>query len=64
MSYLLDKCTFEPVTDELLARLNDFVCLHETDISDFFKTKAVKSAYDSHRPNFRELTIGLKYTKL
>lgn len=44
MSYLLEKCTFEPITDELLARLNDFVCLHETDISDFFKTKAVKSA--------------------
>lgn len=44
MSYLLENCTFEPVTDELLARLKDFVCHHETDISDFFKHKAAKSA--------------------
>lgn len=44
MGYLTDSCTFKPISDELLARLNDFVCHHETDISDFFKTKAVKSA--------------------
>ena len=40
MGYLFDQCKFEPVTAELLTRLNDFVCHHETDISDFFKQKA------------------------
>lgn len=44
MSYLTEHCTFAPVTDELLARLNDFACHHETDISDFFKHKAVKAS--------------------
>jgi len=44
MSYIQDHCTFAPVTDELLSRLNDFVCHHETDISDFFKSKAVKAS--------------------
>jgi len=44
MSYIQDHCTFAPVTDELLSRLNDFVCHHETDISDFFKAKAVKAS--------------------
>ena len=41
MSYLIDQCTFKPITDELLIRLNDFVCHNETDISDFFKQKTV-----------------------
>lgn len=36
MSYIQDHCTFAPITDELLSRLKDFVCRHETDISDFF----------------------------
>ena len=40
MGYLFEQCKFEPVTAELLTRLNDFVCHHETDISDFFKQKA------------------------
>lgn len=41
MGFLTDQCAFKPVTDELLTRLNDFMCHHETDISDFFKHKAV-----------------------
>lgn len=44
MSYIQDHCTFAPITDELLSRLKDFVCRHETDISDFFKSKAVKAS--------------------
>lgn len=44
MSYIQEHCTFAPITDELLTRLHDFVCHHETDISDFFKYKAVKAA--------------------
>lgn len=44
MSYIQEHCTFAPVTDELLSRLKDFVCHHETDISDFFKSKAVKAS--------------------
>lgn len=44
MSFLTEHCKFAPVTDELLARLNDFVCHHETDISDFFKYKAPKAS--------------------
>ena len=44
MSYIAENCTFAPITDELLARLKDFYCHHETDISDFFKFKAVKAS--------------------
>ena len=44
MGYLTDECAFKPLTDELLTRLNDFVCHHETDISDFFKHKAVMAS--------------------
>lgn len=44
MSYISEHCTFAPITDELLSRLNDFYCHHETDISDFFKFKAVKAS--------------------
>lgn len=46
MSYIQDHCTFAPVTDKLLSRLKDFVCHHETDISDFFKSKAVKASIE------------------
>ena len=44
MGYLTEECAFKPVTDELLTRLDDFVCHHETDISDFFKHKAVMAS--------------------
>lgn len=44
MGYLAEQCTFAPITDELLSRLGDFVCRYETDISDFFKNKAVKAS--------------------
>lgn len=44
MGYLTDQCTFKPITDELLTRLNDFKCHHEEDISEFFKLKAVIAA--------------------
>ena len=44
MNYISEHCTFAPITDELLSRLNDFYCHHETDISDFFKFKAVKAS--------------------
>ena len=44
MSYIAENCTFAPITDELLSRLKDFYCHHETDISDFFKFKAVKAS--------------------
>jgi len=41
MGYLNDHCLFSPVTSDLLNRLGDFSCKEETDISDFFKRKAV-----------------------
>ena len=44
MGYLTEECAFKPVTDELLTRLDDFVCHYETDISDFFKHKAVMAS--------------------
>jgi len=44
MGYLRDHCQFAPVTEELLARLGNFSCGNETDISDFFKQKAVPGA--------------------
>lgn len=44
MDFLRDQCTFSLITDQLLACLNDFVCHYETDISDFFKYKAVAAS--------------------
>lgn len=43
MGYLKDHCQFAPVTEELLSDLGDFSCADETDISDFFKIKAIPS---------------------
>jgi len=44
MGYLKDHCSFSLVTNDLLNCLNDFICCDETDISDFFKYKAVSSS--------------------
>lgn len=44
MGYLTDHCLFAPVTDDLLSRLGDFSCGDESDISNFFKSKAVPGA--------------------
>lgn len=44
MGYLTDHCRFAPVTEDLLNRLGDFSCEDESDISNFFKSKAVPGA--------------------
>lgn len=40
MAFLSEKCTFAPVTDELLTRLQSFSCHHEEDLAIFFRDKA------------------------
>lgn len=44
MGFLIDNCVFAPLTGELLSRLSDFSCKHESDIADFFSQKAVPAA--------------------
>ena len=44
MAFLLEKCTFAPVTDELLTRLQPFSCHHEDDLAVFFRSNATHAS--------------------